>query len=56
VQKEYRVADGEVAAGVDAVEAGGEVALHGGREGADVNALRDERVRVGVFGLAARDP
>ena len=56
MQKEYRVADGEVAAGVDAVEAGGEVALHGGREGADVNALRDERVRVGVFCLVAREP
>ena len=45
-----------MAAGVDAVEAGGEVALHDGLEGADVGALRDERVRVGVFGPVARDP
>ena len=56
VQEEHRVAggseevaagvatDGEVAARVDAVEAGGKVALHGGLEGADVGALRDERV------------
>jgi hypothetical protein len=44
------------AARVDAVEAGGEVALHGDLEGADIGALRDDRVRVGVFGPVARDP
>lgn len=49
-------AGGEVTAGVDTVEAGGEVALHAVLEGSDVVVVGDQVVHVRVLGPVGRDP